>query len=87
MNTTNNELTKATGRDSDHAHEGEPQTVQAGTCRACGRDLVQTSERTYHPAAVMSTDEPCPDLIPIPGTEYFSLDVPAESFIAEAVSR
>lgn len=59
--------------------------VLAGACRSCGRDLVQVpGVRTYHPARVMDPEDSCPALLPYPGTDTLSFDVPADQFIPGA---
>lgn len=60
----------------------------SGTCSECGRPLVQiidaTSSETYHPAATyILADGRCPALLPIPGTDAFSLKVPAHVFVLD----
>ena len=54
-----------------------------GTCSACGGPLVQTAERTYHPAVTSDPSNPCPDSLLIPGTAYHSFNVPPENFVPD----
>jgi hypothetical protein len=58
------------------------ETVLDGTCRTCGRPLVQVvGERTYHPAVVMPATEPCPKLLPIGNSRHLSFNVPDSEFV------
>lgn len=59
--------------------------IKEGRCKNCRNVLVQICEdggpvETYHPAEVADPKNRCPELIPIPGTEYFSFNVPFEMF-------
>ncbi len=60
----------------------EDDGAREGTCATCGGVLVQVpGERTYHPAATSAPANPCPALLPIPGTKAVGFDVPDDRFI------
>ena len=61
----------------------ETTEARPGACSTCGGPLVQTAERTYHPAATSSPAHPCPDLLPIPGTDVPGFNVPPENFVPD----
>jgi hypothetical protein len=69
-----------TGR-CDKCKARTPDAARGGTCSTCGGDLVQTPGRTYHPAATSDPTNPCPDLLPIPGTDALSFNVPPDRFV------
>lgn len=75
-----------TGRNCPtHAAGSSPEDdgAREGTCATCGGVLVQVpGERTYHPAATSDPANPCPALLPIPGTKVPGFDVPDDRFIA-----
>lgn len=59
--------------------------IKEGKCKSCQNTLVQICEdgrpvETYHPAEVSDPKNPCPELIPIPGTSYSSFNVPYTMF-------
>ncbi|MFJ9387759.1 hypothetical protein ACIRON_02995 [Nocardioides sp. NPDC101246] len=60
----------------------------AGTCRACGQDLVHVpGENTYHPWNVEWPEgNHCPALLPLGGLGHLSRRVPDSEFIAGGAS-
>lgn len=58
---------------------------RTGSCRSCGRRLVQTKWSTYHPAQSLQPGDVCYALIPIPaiGLLHLSFNVSADEFIPD----
>lgn len=57
---------------------------KVGYCKTCGLKLIQTPDRVYHPASILTSDDSCAALIPI-DSDYpdlgLSFDVPATQFV------
>lgn len=57
---------------------------RTGTCRTCGRRLVQVKWRTYHPARALQPSDECAALIPLDATGLrLSFDVSADEFVPD----
>lgn len=57
---------------------------RTGSCRTCGRRLVQAKWSTYHPAQSLQPGDVCYALLPLAAAGlYLSFDVSADEFIPD----